>query len=408
MKKAIIGLTLIVTLGLFVFIGVSILPFYYYHKSVNRNYTSEWFRLDRYDSKYLSPNKEKIFQNIPVDNPSLWKMFHFSNVRIPMPVKNPYYFVVPKLQYDQSNFTTKFGFSILDAEDVKIFEIYLLPTQEFPNYLAEQKIFQLPLVKKLVESYTDDQIWDDVFTEHIGEWDIGIKKMMYNLYLLQFRSKFLPANYKSYSKLKGTGLNVVELNYPDMDYKAELVLNKRGDKIFSYIMISKLSSTNAIKIKAKYMNEVEYLPSTPTLTDIIIREFKSLNYNDQIDHEGMLYLTSAWSHQQNNYKILEKIIFFLERGIKNEKQLEPFYRYLYHRYKKVFSRRQIKNLKLDPKIILQRNIELEEQEKIRREFIEKDYQILTPLKKKTIDEQYEDLIEETSGSEKMKKEIRLE
>ena len=405
MRFYILYALLICSLVLIIGTGFYIMPGYLYHKTVNRNESSPWFRLQRYSKVYLAGKKETEVKSKEIKNKNLWKKFHVGDVKIPLPHKNPFYFVVPNIQFDKATRTTKFGFKILNAQDDKIMEILFLPKFGFPDFLNNQKGFELPIVAHQIQKHSTDQIWRDVLTKDISNWNIPIYEMFYNLYLLEFRSQIFKDNIKSF-RMISENKGLVVLDYGNNDFKAELVMNKRGEELLSFIIISRIGDKDAQMIRDKYIDEVEYLPSTPSLADIILREFKSLKYNEQVDHEGMLYLTSAWSHDMDSYQYIESIIYYLERGYKNEKQLEPFYRYLYYRYDKVFSAKMIENLNLESEIILKKNIEYEEKT---RAFIEnKNNSKPIPEKKATVEEEYEQIIKDTAKSKKKSRTIRID
>jgi hypothetical protein len=213
--------------------------------------------------------------------------------------------------------------------------------------------------------------------------------MVYNLYLLEFRSKLLNKKIKSYGLIKGTNTAIVEIHYKNMDYKAELVLNKRGNKIYSFIVISLKGNKEADLIRYKMIKDMGHIESSETLSDIIFKEFKGLDYKSQVDHEGMLYLLSAWSHNKSRNSILEKAIFYLERGFENQKQLEPLYQYYFDRYGEVFSKKRVEGLDLGDDLLLQKKIK-DEQVRQGRDI---KPNVQAPDKPESVEEQYEKIIE---------------
>jgi hypothetical protein len=96
----------------------------------------------------------------------------------------------------------------------------------------------------------------------------------------------------------------------------------------------------------------------------LYKEFKQLNFSRQVDQEGMLYLFSAWTHELNNLELLKEMIFFLERGRNNSKQLRPLYSFAMNHYGKTFTSKKIFNVHDDPNLILQRKIEIETIERL--------------------------------------------
>ncbi len=336
-------------------------PYYVYYRVINNKLETNWFSIERYTPLYHRPNEKALSPPTKTANEQFWRKFNFGDFYLPLPVRNPFYFTIPNLKYSKQSQQTQVGLTLLDGSGDKIFHIYLLPQRPFPTLLNAQKIFELPLVRKEITKKNNAQIWKDLFTRQTKKWDISFSEMFYNLYLLELRSKILPANLKSFGLISNMQKALIELSYPNKDYEAQLILNQRGDKIFSFIVVTRKNNQEAKLIRHKMINEIEFVQSTPQLADIIIKEFKGLNYQDQIDHEGMLYLLSAWSHDHSRREILEKIIFYLERGRLNQKQLAPVYQYLFQRYGEVVSYRVVKNLDVDNELKLQINMALEKQ-----------------------------------------------
>jgi hypothetical protein len=396
-------------IGGLIFTGLTlsfITPYYLYNQVVNKNYKSRWFSLDVYSKNFLKPNLNIPFERLNLPNNNFWQKFHYGDLHIPLPVKNPFYFVVPNLQYNKKTRRTKFGISILNSGNEKISEIFFLPNGKFPNYIGNQEVFELPLVRKEIINKSNAEVWKDVFTRDISEWKIDPEQMAYHLYLLQFRSKILKSNTKKFGFLNGLGKVVIDIEYPNKDYKAELIINKRGDSLYSFVIVSRKGNEDAKLIRYKFIQDMDYIESTPSLSDIIFREFKSLTYADQVDHTGMLYLLSAWSHNDSKKELIEQSIFFLERGQRNENQLKSLYKYYFDRYNEFFSKRRVKGLNMEEELQLQKNIlhEADEENKNIKASITPE-----PIKKRNLDKEFNDLIENSQiKTQKKAKVLRID
>lgn len=398
--------------GVAVLIGLSafffVLPFYYYEKQIHNELKSRWYILDHYDAQMLRPSRYQI-EDVGVNNlnSNLWQKFNFTDLNIPLPFKNPLFFVVPKLEYEKKIQKTKIGISILNASNTKISEIIFLPNRPMPNYLSSQPLFELPLVRNIIENkYTIETIWEDVFTKRIGDWNIKLDEMIYNLYLLEFRSKFLKSTSLKFGFIKEINKAVIELKSRDKDYKVELIVHKRGAVLSSFVIKTLKSNETSQIIRYKMLKDMEYMDSSEALSDILYKEFKGLRYKDQVDHVGMLYLLSAWSHDESKKELLESAIMFLERGKGNEKQLEQLYNYYYSRYGTVFSKRFIDGVDVKSKIRIEQRIILQENERKRR--LKNEVPIIPAKTKETLENEFDELIEETKKSEKSNNKIRID
>jgi hypothetical protein len=382
-------------------------PYYYYNEFVNNNYSNKWYWLSNFNEKQLSPHLSKKLKSAETKNEALWKKFQFGDLQIPLPVKNPFYFVTPKLKYNIKNKRTDFGVSINNPEGRSLIDVYYLPNQSFPNFLSNHDIFQIPLIQNHIKQKSKNQIWKDVFTKEIGDWNIPFSEMVYNLYLLEFRTKILGNQLVNFGFFPELQMAFIELDYFNKNYTNELILKKRGNQIFSFILLTDKKSTEAQLLRYKLINEIEYVESVPTLTDIIYKEYKALSYRDKIDHKGMLYLLSAWSHKPDRINILQEAIGTLEKGKRNQKVLESLYIYMFKRFGKVYSTKYVKGIKLESEVLLKRNIEVESIKKEIEDKKRKDKIVPVPIRT-TIEEDYESIIKKAKKVRRNLKTIQLD
>lgn len=373
---------------------VLVTPYFYYNSIVNNNEMTEWFTIPNHRKALVTPSNKKPLQLTDKDfNSDLWQKFHFQTIQIPLPVKNPYFIVAPIIKYNQKKKKTDFGISIYDGDNEILAQVYFLPSLTFPNLLTTQKLFELPIVANHIQARDDEAIWKDIFTKDISDWNLNYSEMIYNLYLLQMRSSLISAKANSYYFLANVEKAVLNMDYPDTDFNNEIIMSKRGGQIYSFILLTRRDNLEAQKIRYKVISEISYMDTTPSLTNHIYNEFKSLPYQDQVDHIGMLYLLSAWSHDQKRLEIIVSAIQYLERGRKNQRQLEPLYEYTYRLVGKTFSKKFVGGINLAPEIMLERNIELEQ---LMKKEVEKQVE-QTPEKTLSVKEQYEKILKETKS-----------
>lgn len=402
---AFVGLSLFISI-----VYIRTLPARLYDKLIHNELDSKWYSLDdRVVDIYLNPKHDLDGEIVEIKNEELWKSFHFKNLSIPIPVRNPFFFVVPNLKYSQEKNQTKFGLSILDSKDEKISDIFFLPKVNFPNISKSQSLFSLPLAAKEIQNISNDRIWDDLFTKSIEQTDIEWQEMVYNLYLLQMRVKIFGRNIVQYGVDKTKNKRgILVLNYPDRDFVAELFIENRNNMIHSFIIISKKNSDEAKIVRQKMLNEIEYIDTSLALSDIMIKEFKGLSYVDQIDHIGMYYLLSAWSHDQSRKAILEDLIFYLERGSANQLQLAPIYKYYYDRYHEIFSKRLVEGLQLESELLLKIQIVNEKNNQDAQD-LKASNGPTKLIRPSSIDEQFNKLIEKTKVKKRSRsKTIRMD
>ena len=232
-------------------------PYYFYNKILKGDFYSEWYSLSNYKTQHLSPSQKLGFSSEALGNADLWKKFHLIDVLIPLPVRNPFFYVAPVLKYMKDSKKTEIGIKIYDAKEREISKIYFMQNRVFPNELNSQKLFQLPLIKKQLRAVSQEEIWKDMFSLKMDNWSIPFADMAYNLYLLHLRTKLLPKTYKKFSLVKGTNTAVIELESINKDYITELILTKSRGIIYSFILLSEREN-----------EESQLVNETPTVSPV--------------------------------------------------------------------------------------------------------------------------------------------
>lgn len=406
MKKIIILFVTLIILILTVIVVAIATPFYTYEQVKSGKLRSDWYSLDRYDKRFISPNKKASANLMKMSDEENWQNFHFQDLLIPLPVRNPFYFTAPILNYYPKSRKTETGIELYLPSGRAISELKFIPIKKFGYELKVQKLFQLPLVKRIIKSFKKDQIWKDIFTKDLSNWRVSIKEMLYNLYLIQMRSILLPSNFTKFQWLDDKEqLALVTIQSENKDFTTEVIMKKHKSTIYSYLLLTRTEVDISQAFRSKFLNSIRFRDGHPSLSNIIYREFKGLRYDKKIDHEGMLYLLSAWSHNMNNKQLVREMIEYLERGDRNQKQLLPIYRYAVKRWGTTFSVRYVEGL-TDEQINLQRSIELEQQKNEKR-LLEESVKEIKPKPLKPEDEMHQMLQRAKKSKNKKKSKSRM-
>lgn len=377
MKKIILAFTFLLVLAISGAAIIIVSPYYYYNKILSNEHDSDWYSLPGFKQTYLTPGEIIEGDSKELGNADLWQMFHFMDVVIPMPVKNPFFYVSPVLSYNDNNKTTNFGLRLHSESNRDISKLYFLKNRLFPSVIKSQGLFRLPIVRKELKSLSNQDLWKDIFTKKIEGWNIPFKDMVYNLYLIQLRSKVLPDRYLSYSLVKGTSTAIIELESKNKDYTTEMILTYSRGLIYSFILLTEKNNEESKLVRYKFLNKVKFRGGSDRLAKILYLEYKNLEYNEQIDHRGMLYLLSAWTHANDNKSFIVEMIENLEKGVGNQKQLEALYKFALQKYGQTFTNKSIDNLNLSDDVKLKRDIELENK-KEQKALLEKKIEVEKP------------------------------
>lgn len=364
MKKIIILTTLFFSVLLAAGAVAFAFPYYFYSKTIKGEYKSRWYHVSDFDPKVLSPERVEL-EEPNIGNDDLWQKFQMKDTLVPLPVRNPFYFVAPILNFNKQTKKTRLGMTVYGTGLRKISKIFFVSNAVMNSELRSQELFKLPIVANILKSKTPEEVWMDMFTKQLGDWNIPFSEMAYNLYLLQLRLKLFPGNMISFGALNDS-TGIVRLESKNKDYITELVMTRARGVVYSYLILTEKNNRDSNVLRYKFLRDIEFRPGSKSLASILYKEFKALPFNKKVDHEGMFYLMSAFSHDLENREYLKQMIFWLERGEDNQKQLKPLYEFASKKYGKVFTNKLVEDLKVDPEILLKRNIELERAREIRK------------------------------------------
>ncbi len=356
------------------FLGVAILGGYIFLKGYPYRTYSHWIEGKSWDKYYsITDYKPLYLKPAPLDEiPSyvedyvqLWKEFPLRNSLVPLPVRHPLFITVPIVQFRGKKAAPQIGMSLLSANGRELSRIYTIPTGLYQDYSLGQELFKLPFVRNRILKKDLDSLWKDIFSHEIVVKSKSMDEMIHDLYILHLRSKILPPTTVKYGLIKDGKQAMIELMSADQDYKVELVMTLTGGTIYSYVLRTERVNQESLKLRSKFLDVVNFSPIDVSMGRILYTEFKQLNFARQVDQEGMLYLLSSWSQDIENVDLFKEMIFYLERGQKNSKQLKGLYEYAYKQYGKTFTTRKGGVGIEDGNITLQRSIELEDAERRR-------------------------------------------
>lgn len=319
------------------------------------------YMIDSYRSIYLTPVKNDPIEDYKEDFQQLWKPFPIRNTLLPIPVRHPLFRTIPIIQRYDNKLPPLIGMSIHSAKGRELSNIYTIPARYLPDFSLGQELFKLPFVRNRILKYDQQQLWRDIYSKEIVVTSKPMDEMIYDLYLIHLRSEMIPKNAVKYGLLKDD-IAVLEISSNDKDYKVEMINKLLNGQIYTYVLKTDLKNSNSTKLRSKFLASINFSHVDSSMGDILYREFKELSYARKIDSEGMLYLFSAWSMDIDNESLMREMIFYLERGDKNEQQLTPLYHYAFSRFGSTFTNKSSNAETTDPNIHLQRMIELDRKE----------------------------------------------
>lgn len=347
--------------GYIVFTGY---PYYMYSRWAKGSHFDRYYYIEHYRPQFLSPTKIEAISPYTEEYAQLWKNFPVRNTLLPLPTRHPLYYTVPLLEVTHKSARPQIGMIIMGASGREVSRISTLPLGVFPNYLQGQELFKLPYFKNKLKRYSSEEIWKELFTRKITVESKKLDDMLLDLYILHLRASFFPKTMKSYGLIGDGRLALIEVESKNKDYIKEIVLSFDNGLIHSYLLTTEVINTESKKLRSKFLREISFGPMDESMGRILYTEFKQLNFARQIDQEGMLYLFSAWTQDIEKVEMFKELIFYLERGLRNQAQLAPLYEFAYKKFGKTFTTRTGTAGAGDYNMQLQRKIELENNQKV--------------------------------------------
>jgi len=340
------------------FVLIKGLPYKFYSQWMGGKDWNRYYRIENYRPGLLAPFSLEAIEKYQEDYTQLWKPFPVRNSLIPLPTRHPLFLTFPLIELDSKHAIPRVGVILSSSNGRELSRIYTLPTTFMKDHTNAQDLFKLPYVKNRILQFDSQKIWDGVFSHKIKIESKSLNDMIYDLFILHLRSKLLPSQTIRYGSL-GNGKALIELKSADKDYMVELVMHQQKGNIYSYILRTEKRSPDSMKLRNKFLESISFTPVDESMGRILYTEFKQLNYNRQVDQEGMLYLFAAWSQDIENVNMLKEMIFYMERGRNNQSQLKTLYQFALKKYGKTYTTRNIFGPLEDPELALQRQIEIE-------------------------------------------------
>jgi hypothetical protein len=288
------------------------------------------------------------------NSPYWWHETHLRNFIVPLPMSHPLLIPIPLLKNARSRRGVLFGAKISTTRGDERLNFYAFKPFRLHLEVPEVKLWTLPLPKKMLSEHKTSKIWKDLFfsdlsfgiNRHSTFYDyldritsVKLGELNYRLYLLYLRIRLWgdeqvkTVSFYSDKEEKGHIVGVVELERDDATQKNYLFLTREGGIIRGLRVAMLANNATAADVLQLLISKHRYKQSQASYTDVIYQQYRQIPYTERIDHPGMVYLYSCWSHQMENEAIMQEMITFLERGEdSNRVYLDPLYRYAHYRF----------------------------------------------------------------------------
>jgi hypothetical protein len=341
-----------------------IAPYHFYSLALEEGISTDFLKISSFKKTFY---KGGVFRQNRIDgasnseDESLWQVLPFYNYILPLPQHHPVFLVIPRIEHYQVDKKEKLylGFVFKDQRENELARFMSGDDLTFKMSLNKDKIFQLPVFKNKILRTSLEQVWKDMFLKdlHLPEidgqnyfsslkkvWDLSYSDLVYNLFILQMRLRYLPKGTTKISYIEKKKMGVVEVSDDDalddeMEHKFTSEIFFMYDKGIIHKFKLRVQNDDSVieAFRARIVKELKYEATTPDKAKFLHSLHQKLEYRKKIDQEGMVYMFSGWTHEMENEGFFRETIHFMHRGEDNQINLSPLMDYALSRWGTNFS-----------------------------------------------------------------------
>ncbi len=348
--------------AVFLMVGLAaFMPYHFYYVALESGLDSRFLKLPRPRPALLA-GQMVTFEgpNDSSNEAARWRELHLGDYMVPMPVRHPYYLLIPDIDIDREQ-KPQIAWELQNQNLRAEIRIDLLSPLNYEYPFAENLLFRLPIFQNYLLTVSSDQIWSDLFLLNLqlpasdqrpflawveSLWEIPYTQLAYRLFILKTRQALFPEDVRAISFHSKKKMGLLELEpkpaqglVSDNTKREQIMLLQEG-QVHRMTLTSMRYSEIAQNYRLRLLHQLSWLASNPDMTVGIYNEFSKLPYERRIDQEGMTYLFAGWTHVPKQEEFLRTMIQFLERGKKNFPHLSSLYQYAYKVFGTSFSKEQ--------------------------------------------------------------------
>lgn len=350
MKKIILIILILASVGVLFYLA-SIAPYHIYTMTLTEGVDTRFLKMKPTTREYYDGNEMLVFKEDEAVRitKNLFQKIHLANFEMELPTGMPSLSMIPEIKI-QSN-KIRLGSSLIDAKNREYFAFIAEKEFLFDINIETQDLFLLPVFRNYLAKKSPQDIWQDIFSKKLslpsneGKGfkesldalnEVSYYELVYNLYILNLRSRLLPEKIKSieYDSESQVGIVIFE---DSNNLRVERIFVLNQGIVYPISIKTNLLYPLAKISRNKFIRTLKFKDSSKDSSVSIYAEYKNLEYRERLDQKGMILLFSAWSHDLENKDYIRVIIMFLERGQTNIKYLRPFYEYAYKKFGSTFS-----------------------------------------------------------------------
>ncbi len=356
MKKFLPLITLLALV--FGYLALLRIPYHFYQEAMSKGVNSRFLSLRKMSDKFYLGQDYKLFRmaGVTSDERQLWEDLHFNDFVVPFPVKHPSFLVSPIIYRENSDH--RFGYKILNYDKEEINQVIFHKAIPFRLDLHKHLLFSLPVFERRIFRDGLGEVWKDMFRKNlygapylktpgwfelVSPFQIPLSEMVYDLFILSMRAKYLPQKMKNIQFWEKKAIGIAEIVDDEQregkpsQYLQEVFFYLRGEFIYPIEMRTLNDDFPAEKYRQRLLDVLNYKESSKDSSIPIYASFQKLPYSEKFTPHGLTYLFAAFSHNKKSKQFLRQAIQFMERGKNDKVFLDPFYNYALEVYGSNFS-----------------------------------------------------------------------
>lgn len=342
-----------------------------------------FLKLERPPRELVKPTPYNWGREIVESEAKLWEKYQMGDLILELPSHHPLFLMSPKIEGNDGE--ENFGLNYLDHNGRILIEVMAQGSEKWETHIGLDAIFNLPIFVSHLQTIGREQIWRDLFTRELVDplakglsetFDRSYEEMLYDLYILTLRARYLPKGKLSYA-LDEKSQAWIEIDHSEevgeeRIYREEWIYVSRLGRIHRFLIKTRINNVAAELLRAHLAKSLEYRPSDPDLAKILHARFQKLSLPAKSGQEGLTLLYCAWSQSPDQKEFLREMIQYAERGEKNEGLIGSLYNYAFKKYGTNFSQISDKLLETASER-LKRKIKEDEEREIEAYRKSKDY-----------------------------------
>ncbi len=325
-------------------------PYTLYQEFLDGSIKKSFLKIPNVQKKFLQLDYQDPFWKGISESETLWTDSHFLNFSITLPRNHPLIRFRPIPRYIDKRTIASFSFT--DTKNTNLMIFNPMNRVKLRLNVPSDELFSIPMIENYIYDKNRGQILRDLFLKDLSV-DIesmsspmnilsSFKKvspleLAYNIYIYKLRTSVLNYDYEELYLFNPSSL-LLKVSSDNKNYNDYIILSYHKGYIYSNKISLFRNDNLSNSIISHFSKKFHIKPSRGTETARkVYSKFSILPFKKRLTTQGVALVYSSWTHEQNNPRYLQELIYFLERGDAQKISLLDVYTYTRNRWGSNFS-----------------------------------------------------------------------